>query len=1336
MVNSETGAKVPIRVLCDSGSTVSLLVKKHACRLNLSGKPCTLHLSLAANVESGRTKEKEVMIQLQSLFSDFTTPVFPAITTKSVLGPLKRVKVDLQDYSHLKNVSLTEKYPQEGQIIVDLILEVNMALSLLNTNVAKDKFHGPKVSFTRLGAILWGEYEESEPEHTKIAIAASVTKHSEPESELCRRFFSVEDLGIKADHETVYSFEEEKALKFMEENTWYNEQEKRFTVKLPFKMQPQKCLDSHYPVSFRLAQSSHKKAVRNGVIDQVDAAVEKMLKAGACRLVPEHEPKPPYCHFLPTHAIWQPRSASMAVRMVQDASSKCKQTGMSINQTMYQGPVSKWMPDVLKLILRIRCYPEIILGDVSMMFWMIKVAQEDRKWQRFMYQGKNDKSPKIYEMLAVVMGMICSPFIALFVVRILCDKYENEFKDAVAAVRDSQYVDDLCAVADSEEDAVKIAVQMVGLFAKASMKVHKIMTSTAAIMDKAGIEDSCRSQQPVHRILGVQWRPSTDTIEFSFSDSMDDNKIETRRTLLSQLSRIWDPAGQISPVVLVGKLILAQTWSDGLDLDWDTPLPENLAKEWSKFKEGIKALDHISLPRLILKIEDRSTAFLACLTDASKYAMGVAIYIVGNKKSQLLISKTRVAPKSSAKVKDERLSIVRLELLALLLGTRLISYVKETFPPHFFSGEKYLTDSLVNLKRVRNDNPQKFKVWVANRLAEIKFRAHSSQFHFVPGKINSSDFCSRGLDAKEIVNNKLWNEGPHFLTQPVDTWPVEKSLSKAEAEELESLNRAEWKTAEKEISASVRPKVEKCSSISLLQDKTSRFGKLTRITCYIFRFLLKKCPALTRKTKLFSNAVLGEKGDLKCGEQRIATAFWIRCAQREGFEKEIALQGNELMAKQGGKLDMMGLFEDENGLLRVVTRLDLSEKIPKHTARPIILPRDNEIVTKLVLHYHLLFAHVPLSTMRYYLQRTFHLVGGRKYLGKILSTCRGKNCRKLVKLSAVQPPLPLSRVDPGPLDMWSQIGIDMLGPVYYKNSGECPECSDKVLKGYAAIYVDFYTRAIHLSLVRSLGTEDFLLSFGKMCARRGCPKTVYCDQAKSFRCADKELKRIFRSIDWEKVKREGVVKQVEFLWNASYASWGNGVTERMVGFVKKALRSTLADTKKMKFAQLEGIMANCELLTNSRPLMATTEDLDDENTITPCKLLLGRDLMPLPHDQSPVSDEIPFSRMWFHRKKMVNQYFRLWRKDYLMAQCSQQYCQKHEDPPLKIGQVVFINDHKDLKPTFKMAKVEQLIRGKDKVIRRLKLRVASGAIVDRHIKHVSVLEQDAQDILAEKAKCK
>ena len=1308
-------------------------MKKHACRLNLPGKPCTLHLSLAANAESETTKEKEVMIQLQSLCSDYVTPAFTAITTKSVLAPLRCVNVNPQEYSHLQNIKLTEKYPQEGQIIIDLILEVNMALSLLNTNVAKGEFHGPKASFTRLGAILWGEYEESDPIHTKIAIAASVTKQ-DGEWELWKRFFSVEDLGIKAEHETIYSYEEEKALKFMEENTSYNETEKRFTVNLPFKSQPQKCLDSHYPVAFRLAQASHKKAVRSEVIEQVDAAVDKMLKAGACRIVPESESKPPQCHFLPTHAIWQPRSNTMAVRMVQDASSKCKQTGMSINQTLYQGPVSKWMPDVLKLILRIRCYPHIILGDVSMMFWMIKVAQKDRRWQRFMYQGENDKLPRIYEMLAVVMGMICSPFIALFIVRKLCTMNENSFKDAVAAVRDSQYVDDLCAVADSEEEAIKIAIQMVGLFAKASMKVHKIMASTTAIMDKAGIEIESRSQQDVHRILGVQWRPKTDTIEFSFADAMDDNKVETRRTILSQLSRIWDPSGQISPVILVGKMILAKTWSDDLNLSWDTPLPEELAKEWRKFKEGVKALDHVSLPRLILRIEERSTAFLACLTDASQEAIGVAIYIVGER-SQLLISKTRVAPKNSSKTKSERLSIVRLELLALLCGTRLISYVKETFPPHFFSGEKYFTDSLVNLKRVRHENPQKFRVWVANRLAEIKHRAHSSQFFFVPGKVNSADFCSRGLEAKEIAGSKLWNEGPQFLTQPQETWPIERALTKEEAEELESINKAEWKSTDKtEISASVRPKVGKCSSLLGLQDRVSKFGKMSRITCYVFRFLLKKFPALTRKTKLFSNAVLGEKGDLRCGELRIASAFWIRCAQREGFEKEITLEGDKIIAKQGGKLDMMGLFEDEAGLLRVVTRLDLSEKIPKCTARPILLPRDNEIVTKIVLHFHHLYCHVPLSTMRYFLQRNFHLQGGRKYLGKILSTCRGRNCKKLIKLSAVQPPLPLSRVDPEPLDMWAHIGVDMMGPIYFKNDGDCPECSDKVMKGYGAIYVDFFTRAIYLDLVRSLGTEDFLFSFAKMCARRGTPKSVYCDQAKTFKCGDKELRRIYRSIDWDKVKREGVSKQVEFLYSTAYASWGNGVTERMVGFVKKALRSTLADTKKMKYAHLEGILANCELLTNSRPLLATTEDVDDESTITPGKLLLGRDLLPLPYDQSPVSDEMPFSRMWFHRKRLVNQYFRTWRKDYLVGQCGLQYCQKSGDPPLKIGQIVFINDHKDLKPTFKMAKVEQLLRGKDNVIRRVKLKVSSGAVVDRHLKHVSITEQDAQDILAERAR--
>lgn len=48
----------------------------------------------------------------------------------------------------------------------------------------------------------------------------------------------------------------------------------------------------------------------------------------------------------------------------------------------------------------------------------------------------------------------------------------------------------------------------------------------------------------------------------------------TKRFVLSRISRLFDPLGIVSPVVLVAKLLMQALWVR--KLEWDEPIPEDL----------------------------------------------------------------------------------------------------------------------------------------------------------------------------------------------------------------------------------------------------------------------------------------------------------------------------------------------------------------------------------------------------------------------------------------------------------------------------------------------------------------------------------------------------------------------------------------------------------------------------------------------------------------------------------------------------------------------------------------------------------------------------------------
>nr|XP_037871813.1 uncharacterized protein LOC119629588 isoform X2 [Bombyx mori] len=145
----------------------------------------------------------------------------------------------------------------------------------------------------------------------------------------------------------------------------------------------------------------------------------------------------------------------------------------------------------------------------------------------------------------------------------------------------------------------------------------------------------------------------------------------TKRSILSNVSQIFDPLGLLSPVIIVAKVLLQQLWL--LKIGWDDTVPDHIARVWNRFVNSLQALDTIRIPRHVIGVQ-RMYIELHVFSDASQTAYGACIYIrtvsIDSTVSvRLLISKTKVAPLKT-------LSIPRLELCGALLGARLYNKVR------------------------------------------------------------------------------------------------------------------------------------------------------------------------------------------------------------------------------------------------------------------------------------------------------------------------------------------------------------------------------------------------------------------------------------------------------------------------------------------------------------------------------------------------------------------------------------------------------------------------------------------------------------------------------------
>ena len=235
---------------------------------------------------------------------------------------------------------------------------------------------------------------------------------------------------------------------------------------------------------------------------------------------------------------------------------------------------------------------------------------------------------------------------------------------------------------------------------------------------------------------------------FSFCDKMEDVGCETKRTVLKQLHRVYDPMGMVSPFTVIAKRIFQMSWMTGKG--WDEQVPEDLEEKWLKWKSEVPILDEIKVERCLIPEDFSSPTYtLHGFGDASEAAYGAVVYLrVADSGSDrvhtaLLCSKTRLAPIGKKR------TIPELELMAALITAILIIYTEKELKLRI-ENKTCWTDSQVVLHWICQPT-YNWQTFVANRVSEIQRLVQPSNWRYIPGKQNPADLCSRGISASALV---------------------------------------------------------------------------------------------------------------------------------------------------------------------------------------------------------------------------------------------------------------------------------------------------------------------------------------------------------------------------------------------------------------------------------------------------------------------------------------------------------------------------------------------------------------------------------------------------------
>ena len=256
--------------------------------------------------------------------------------------------------------------------------------------------------------------------------------------------------------------------------------------------------------------------------------------------------------------------------------------------------------------------------------------------------------------------MISSPFLLAATIKNHLTKAGTPIAHQIA---DNMYVDNMITGVEASTQADDLYREAKTLFQSASMNLREWASNSSEFLQK--IPECDRTSAETMKVLGTPWNLTTDTIFINGSHNLS-SEVTTKREALHSVSRIYDPLGLFSPATLNAKLFIQELWKQ--EKDWDETFSQSNQQEWSKICESLTPLCSQPLPRYIGGDEHK----LFCFTDSSAKAYSAALYLYssvnGKATVNLVFSKARVAP-------SKELSIPRLELLGVLIGTRCLNYV-------------------------------------------------------------------------------------------------------------------------------------------------------------------------------------------------------------------------------------------------------------------------------------------------------------------------------------------------------------------------------------------------------------------------------------------------------------------------------------------------------------------------------------------------------------------------------------------------------------------------------------------------------------------------------------
>ena len=516
---------VPITVMWDSASDITLITHKMARSLGSHGKDTFISITKVGNVVE-QCSTKRYTIKVHDRWGVEHTIV--ALGMDEIAADLSYVDLSNIEY---KFPGINSNILNRPKGTVDMLIGLDYCDLLPNVCQTFGKLQLLENAFGfSLRGVISDKYNKNSINH--YAAAAKINHVSFQNNEIVdveiddfkrklESFFTLENAGteckpqcakclcLKCPVSNDISLKEQRELDLIERGLRYEESEQVWIASYPWILDPYK-LPNNYSTAFaRLVSTENRlKKMGDDYMKLYDDSWNDMIDRKIAYKLNKSEI---FNYAGPIHYIAHSEvlkdSSSTPLRIVFDSSTSFK--GHRLNDYWAKGP--SIINDLFGVLLRFREDQIGIAGDISKMYHTVKTDTFDQHVHRVLWRGlDSSREPDQYVLTSLTFRDRPSGSLATLALRYTVNMYKEKYPLVSSMINRDTYVDDVLSSVPSVKEAHKLILNTEEVLSHGGFKIKHWIVSG----DSSNLSNITLTNSPIEKVLGMYWTPESDTFSY------------------------------------------------------------------------------------------------------------------------------------------------------------------------------------------------------------------------------------------------------------------------------------------------------------------------------------------------------------------------------------------------------------------------------------------------------------------------------------------------------------------------------------------------------------------------------------------------------------------------------------------------------------------------------------------------------------------------------------------------------------------------------------------------------------------------------------------------------